>query len=404
MLSFLSLLLLVPMQTIASNAYVCPALVKPAYGNSPKVVLDSSVAAVYSCIYGYRLVGDRVRYCVKQEYSDYYYWTGSMPTCVRDCPAPASPSKGRVVVKGGNAMYFCDRGYVLDGSSLRACKDGSWTDGAPKCVKDSKCLALSSPLYGEVIITDSGQLATYTCNKGYSIVGDTLRKCSNGRWTGSVPSCCQTLSAPSNGGLSVEDGRVTYFCNDGYQLVGDSLRLCKNSTWNGTLPICVKEQCLALSHPANGRVRLNQSGKRAWYTCSWGYTLIGEALRKCVYGIWLGSSPVCDKICPRLGSPVNGYVHYQDQSTVTYTCYEGFNLQGNRRRTCSRGVWGGRQPSCVPTCPRLASPEDGSVRVFGDTARYSCNSGFSLRGTSRRTCSGGVWSGIKPSCKRGETR
>jgi hypothetical protein len=57
------------------------------------------------------------------------------------------------------------------------------------CCTDSKCLALSSPLYGEVIITDSGQLATYTCNKGYSIVGDTLRKCSNGRWTGSVPSC-----------------------------------------------------------------------------------------------------------------------------------------------------------------------------------------------------------------------
>ena len=295
------------------------------------------------------------------------------------------------------------------------------------CSTDTKCSTLSNPPNGQVVLSDRGQLATYVCNKGYSIVGGVRRKCSNGRWNGSAPSCnvlrcqcccscfcycindlgCQTLSTPSNGRVSVVGGRATYFCNDGYRLVGDHLRLCTNSTWNGTVPICMKgaldeaclsyschvcpilvitlplslqlvvrlfpEQCPTLSYPANGRVRVTSSGKRAWYTCSSGYTLLGKAFRSCIYGIWLGSAPVCVKgnrqlknltlnvkcflsfmllncvVCPRLSSPANGFVRYQSKSTATYTCLPGFNLQGNRQRTCLHGVWTGSQPSCVPS-------------------------------------------------------
>ena len=52
-----------------------------------------------------------------------------------DCPAPVNPSNGQVVIKGGIAIYLCDRGYILVGSSLRTCKDGAWTGDAPKCVQ-----------------------------------------------------------------------------------------------------------------------------------------------------------------------------------------------------------------------------------------------------------------------------
>ena len=59
------------------------------------------------------------------------------------------------------------------------------------------------------------------------------------------------------------------------------------------------------------------------------------------------------------------------------------------------------------TCSRLSSPSNGVVRfsssflTAGTTARYFCVSGYSLVGSSSRTClSSGLWSGGSPFCRR----
>ena len=61
------------------------------------------------------------------------------------------------------------------------------------------------------------------------------------------------------------------------------------------------------------------------------------------------------------------------------------------------------------TCPSLSNPSFGSVTVtgvsIGDTATYSCNSGFILVGVEVRTCQlvgagVAVWSGAAPICQR----
>jgi hypothetical protein len=40
------------------------------------------------------------------------------------------------------------------------------------------------------------------------------------------------------------------------------------------------------------------------------------------------------------------------------------------------------------------------VVVSGDTAQYSCNSGFFVSGSATRTCdNSGVWSGTAPTCQ-----
>ena len=49
------------------------------------------------------------------------------------------------------------------------------------------------------------------------------------------------------------------------------------------------------------------------------------------------------------------------------------------------------------------SPENGQVSVgevtFGSVATYSCDDGFILNGIATRTCtSDGTWSGDNPSC------
>ena len=54
-------------------------------------------------------------------------------------------------------------------------------------------------------------------------------------------------------------------------------------------------------------------------------------------------------------------------------------------------------------CPDLDPPSNGSVfqrtNFVGETAYYSCNSGYRLSGSSYTTCLiSGQWSGTQPTC------
>ena len=59
----------------------------------------------------------------------------------------------------------------------------------------------------------------------------------------------------------------------------------------------------------------------------------------------------------------------------------------------------------VVDCGNLTDPVNGSVNhtsgtTFGQTATYSCNTGYNLVGDSIRTCQAtGEWSGSAPTCK-----
>ena len=56
-------------------------------------------------------------------------------------------------------------------------------------------------------------------------------------------------------------------------------------------------------------------------------------------------------------------------------------------------------------CGNLANPTNGEVDLTGtivdSTATYSCDDGFTLQGQSTRTCQDdGQWSGSAPTCER----
>jgi len=63
-------------------------------------------------------------------------------------------------------------------------------------------------------------------------------------------------------------------------------------------------------------------------------------------------------------------------------------------------------PSTVVDCGNLTNPANGQVShtagtTFGETATYSCNTGYNLVGNSTRTCEAtGAWSGSEPTCER----
>ena len=50
-----------------------------------------------------------------------------------------------------------------------------------------QCSEPHAPEYGSVIL--EGSIATYSCDVGYELIGETTVTCSNGTWSASPPTC-----------------------------------------------------------------------------------------------------------------------------------------------------------------------------------------------------------------------
>ncbi len=92
--------------------------------------------------------------------------------------------------------------------------------------------------------------------------------------------------------------------------------------------------------------------------------------------------------------------------TATYTCNTGYTLSGSSTRTCQTNEqWSGAEPTCnAVQCPELPPPSGGAVRLTSRIPRsgiaiYSCNTGNNLIGSVTRSCQiDGTWSGTAPTC------
>ncbi|CAI8036489.1 CUB and sushi domain-containing protein 1 [Geodia barretti] len=123
-------------------------------------------------------------------------------------------------------------------------------------VTDVDCGSLTDPVNGAVTVTNTtfNSTATYSCNDGYSLVGDTTRTClTSASWSGDEPTCravdCGQLEKPANGDLDLSTttftSTATYSCNDDYNLVGDATRTClASASWSGNEPSCCTSNCI----------------------------------------------------------------------------------------------------------------------------------------------------------------
>ena len=62
------------------------------------------------------------------------------------------------------------------------------------------CGLLVAPVFGEVNITDTtfGSLANYSCQRGYNINGTSMRVCEDtGQWSHSMPQCICKIVFPA---------------------------------------------------------------------------------------------------------------------------------------------------------------------------------------------------------------
>jgi hypothetical protein len=136
---------------------------------------------------------------------------------------------------------------------------------------------------------------------------------------------------------------------------------------------------------------------KATYGCNRGYKLDGDTRRYCRNGEWGGYPPKCIPECPDLDDPSHGWVKVKGHK-AQYGCLQYYKLIGSEWRYCHDGKWGGRAPKCVPECPKLDDPDYGWVDVDGRKASYGCKRGYVLRGDKWRYCNNGRWDGYAPKC------
>lgn len=274
------------------------------------------------------------------------------------CPTLAAPTNGSVDrttgVAGDIATYACEMGYVLTGnggSSIRTCQlDGTWTGSEPSC-EEVLTPCDPNPCLNGGACADDGADFMCTCADGFE--GDTCATRSQ---------CAETLDAPANGSVDRTDGRTgdvaSYSCAAGYSLVGDRSRTCQpDGTWSGAAPTCMANRCTPdLVAPANGSVShtTRRTGQSATFSCDAGYTLVGSATVTCQPdGTWSASSPTCmaNPCTPNLTAPTNGTVDRTTGTTgqvATYGCNLGYQLVGATTRACqTSGTWSGSAPTCA---------------------------------------------------------
>ena len=151
----------------------------------------------------------------------------------------------------------------------------------------------------------------------------------------------------------------------------------------------------------------NSVGDTATYTCNSGFTLNGDAITECTEAEDSSSAefqpaaPSCSEIlCPDPVGIANGMVTFTGNSvgdTATYTCNSGFTLNGDAITECteaedsSSAEFQPAAPSCAELlCPNPVGIANGMVTFTGNsigaTATYTCDSGFELIGGATTTC------------------
>lgn len=136
------------------------------------------------------------------------------PLTAISCERLNNPDNGIVIVNGNTngavATYRCNPGFQLVGSEQRICQEDRTYNGVtPFCrgiftehIKHHglvfiflvviDCGPLGNPENGIVKFggTIIGSIATYACNKGFTLIGDSNRICQpSGDWSGQEPTC-----------------------------------------------------------------------------------------------------------------------------------------------------------------------------------------------------------------------
>ncbi|XP_054557111.1 CUB and sushi domain-containing protein 1 [Talpa occidentalis] len=250
-----------------------------------------------------------------------------------------------------------------------------------------------------------------------------------------APYCSLTQPLRNGGVLNRTAGApgstVHYFCRPGYRMVGRSNATCRRSPagmyqWDAPSPLCQAVSCGIPEAPGNGSFSGIEFslGSRVTFACHEGFVLATSPPASAVCqedGTWSngGRPPACTPVtCPSVAAQLPEHVTWRLVSgspdefgaQVVLSCSPGYALEGPRLLRCQAdGTWsaGHERPRCrVISCGGLSSPPNGNkigtMTVFGATAIFTCNTGYTLVGAPVREClASGLWSGPETRCLAG---
>lgn len=232
-----------------------------------KDVFTQGETVEYKCRPGYRRALLELSVRCRRDGS----WTVPHGCIPRNCPTVEDLDHGIVgysdngTAFGAEITFQCNDGYHLVGANRSYCvlvnnNLVGWSEPSPICVEifcrppstiDNGSYKPSKEVYSHL------EFVEYSCretnNVPLSLVGDGLRVCNKGEWTGSDPVCkmviCPYPQIPwgyvtaSIKKAYVLGDRVQVACRPGYVLSGDDFgSVCaSNSEWDPPLPRCVRE-------------------------------------------------------------------------------------------------------------------------------------------------------------------
>ncbi|KAI4872519.1 hypothetical protein NFI96_025148, partial [Prochilodus magdalenae] len=399
--------------------------------------IEFGATAVAECNEGYQLVGqsNKHRYCQDSG------WSGRDPVCqVVQCQEPPGIENGKLEEEpydsyeyGQAVTYVCNRGFILVGSATISCSSNGEFQDPPKCLRegcDKPTIPNAVRIEGRMPPYRSRSSLRYQCDMGYRMNGSDYIICEVNKWVPSPPQCIEiTCGTPDvlNGQITGEkalsyryNSRVQYSCNTGYRSVGDSHLVCKENGWNPPPPQCKAIQCPEPHRVENGHhdepsQETYRYGQVLTYSCMQGFKLEGTSTITCSDDeTFRPSPPQCLAIrCPEPHHVENGQHDQPSQETyrygqvLTYSCMQGFKLEGTSKITCSDDeTFHPSPPQCLEiTC---GTPDVLNGTITGEKAlsyrynsrvQYSCNTGYRSVGDSHLVCKENGWNPPPPQCK-----
>uniref|UniRef100_A0A669EUV2 CUB and Sushi multiple domains 2 n=1 Tax=Oreochromis niloticus TaxID=8128 RepID=A0A669EUV2_ORENI len=307
-----------------------------------------------------------------------------------------------------------------------------------------------------------GDIVRYRCLPGYQLSGNSILTCRLGthlEFEGPPPSCDVTCpmneiltastgvimsQSPGNGFphfescswvVKVEPGYNITFTIEHFQT---SRQFDELEIFDG--PSRQSPLLITLSGNYSSPLSITSSSNKVYLHWSFDHTTSHKGFRIRYSAAY----------CSPPNSPVNGTVHSLTGtklgSTLRFSCDQGFRLIGQSSATCTRtaqGIyqWNAPVPLCqgersaaatdetvfqtmgiyslhyilticvfppisVISCGDLGTPPNGhkigTLTVYGATAIFSCNTGYTLVGSRVRECmSNGLWSGTQVQCLAG---
>ncbi|XP_053098637.1 membrane cofactor protein-like isoform X12 [Hemicordylus capensis] len=220
----------------------------------------------YRCIPGYELIRGIIPRITCTGTST---WSPEAPEfCQGKRCAPPDLENGRVTTStdyrlGAEITFTCDFGFRLIGRNSARCTLAggvvAWDYQGPLCQR-IPCfpppeIDNGSSDYDGSRDYDYGQVATYTCQPSFTLIGSKNLVCTtkdgkNGEWDKPAPECkvvsCRRPEIANGNVLSPfqasypYDHSLTLNCNEGYTLTGSNIIKCgADSQWKPSVPTCL---------------------------------------------------------------------------------------------------------------------------------------------------------------------